>query len=100
MPKAACTLRAGVCASMNAEIREEQIRMIKVRVLADLTAYRLRHAKLNREEGVALIVRAREDILILCPDKGEVFDLVLRPRFLRILDEGALTRWGAADLLN
>lgn len=74
---------------MTAEIREEQIRMVKVRVLADLAAYRLRHLQLTREAGLALIVETREAILALCPGKGEVFDLVLRPRFLRILDERA-----------
>jgi len=85
---------------MNAEIRDEQICMIKVRVLADVTAYRLRHADLNRGEGLALVRQAREEILELCPGKGEVFDLVLRPRFLRILDERALAEWGLADAIN
>ena len=86
---------------MNTEIREEQIRMIKVRILADLTAYRLRHARVNREEGLALIVQARVDILELCPGKAEVFDLVLRPRFMRILDEHSPARGeAAAGLLN
>jgi len=85
---------------MNAEIREEQIRMIKVRVLADLTAHRLRNAKVKREEGLALIGQAREEILTLCPGKGDVFDLVLRPRFLRIFNERALAEWGLADATN
>ena len=85
---------------MNAEVRDEQIRMIKVRVLADLTAYRLRYASLNREDGLALIVETRQDILALCPGKGDVFDLVLRPRFMRILDERAVAAWGLAAAIN
>ena len=80
-------LRGDVCTSMSGEVREEQIRMIKVRVLADLTEYRLCHERLSREDGLALIVEAREGILTLCPGKGDVFDLILRPRFMRILDE-------------
>ena len=35
-------------------------------------------------EGVAL---AREQVLKLFPGKSDVFDLVLAPRFARILDE-------------
>ena len=85
---------------MNDEIRNEQICMIKVRLLADLTAHRLRHADLRREEGLALIGQTRADIVALCPGKGDVFDLVLRPRFLRILDERALAAWGLADAVN
>lgn len=101
MPRDACALTGGVCTSMNAEVRDEQIRMIKVRVLADLTAYRLRHARLNREDGLALIVETRQDILALCPGKGDVFDLVLRPRFMRILDECVPARKTiAAELFN
>ncbi len=82
------------------EILEEQVRMIRLRLRADLTANRLGHAPLTREEGLSLIERTREEILELCPDKGQVFDLVLRPRFLRILNERALTDWGVADSLN
>jgi len=74
---------------MTAEIREEQICMIKVRVLADLTAYRLRHDTFTREAGLAMIVETRAAIVALCPGQGDVFDLVLCPRFLRILDEQA-----------
>src|SRR6185295_9267623 len=63
MPKAACMWKGGGCASMTAEIREEQIRMIKVRVLADLMAYRLRHDTFTREAGLAMIVETRAAIV-------------------------------------
>jgi hypothetical protein len=82
------------------EIIEEQVRMIRVRLLADLMAYRLGHTPLSREEALALIERTREEILKLCPGKEEVFELVLRPRFLRILNERALAEWGVAALEN
>ena len=74
--------------------------MTKLRVLVDLTTYRLRYASLGRHEALALIERTREHILALFPDKGAVFDLVLRPRFLRILNERALAEWGIADAMN
>jgi hypothetical protein len=74
------------------DIREEHIRMLRLRLRADLTAYRLRLQPMSREQLLQLIERTREEILELFPGKGDVFDLVLRPRFLRIVDE----RFGAA----
>jgi len=65
-----------------------------------LTAYRLGHTPLTRKEANALIERTRAEILELFPGKGEVFDLVLRPRFLRILNERALAEWGGMDSVN
>ncbi|WP_447972740.1 hypothetical protein [Nitrospira sp. Kam-Ns4a] len=86
--------------AISQEIREEQIRMLRLRLRVDLTTYRLAHTPLSRQEALALIERTRDEILELFPDKGEVFDLVLRPRFLRILDERALQEWGLADATN
>jgi hypothetical protein len=82
------------------EIREEQIRMIRLRMLADLTAYRLRHGDLRRQDALALIEKSRKAVLELCPGKGTVFDLILRPRFMRIVNERALAEWGAGDSMN
>ena len=67
--------------------REEQIRMLRLRLRADLTAYRLAQSCLTRDQALELIERTREEILELFPGKEAVFDLVLRPRFLRILSE-------------
>jgi len=85
---------------LNEQVREEQIRMFRLRLRADLTAYRLGHTPLTREEAFALIERTRAEILELFPEKGEVFDLVLRPRFLRVLNERALAEWGETDSVN
>jgi hypothetical protein len=82
------------------EIMEEQIRMTRLRRVADVTAYWLGRASLSREEALSVIEHARGEVLKLCPGKEAVFDLVLRPRFLRILDERALAEWGMADSLN
>ncbi len=82
------------------DVREEQIRMIRLRVLVDLTAYRLGHNAFSRGEALTLIERTRDEVLALFPDKGEVFELVLRPRFIRTLDERARTEWGVADAVN
>ncbi len=82
------------------EIREEQIRMLRLRLRVDLTCYRLRVAQLSREEATALIERTKQEILDLFPGKEQVFELVLRPRFERILQERAWAEWGVADSLN
>ncbi|MGH7251321.1 MAG: hypothetical protein ACREIK_05645 [Nitrospiraceae bacterium] len=86
--------------SLNEQVREEQIQMVRLRLRADLTAYRLGHTPITRGEAIALIERTRAEILELFPDKGAVFDLVLRPRFLRILNERALAEWGGTDSVN
>ena len=82
------------------EIREEQVRMTRLRVRVDLTTYRLRYGALSLQAAYELIERTREEILELFPDKGEVFDLVLRPRFLRIVNERALSEWDLLDSMN
>ena len=61
--------------------------MLRLRLRADLTAYRLANTKMTREQGLRLIERTKDEILELFPGKGDVFDLVLRPRFLRILNK-------------
>ncbi len=47
----------------------------------------LRQGRLTRAEGDAVVAVAREQALALFPGKGDVFDLVLAPRFRRVLDE-------------
>ena len=82
------------------EIREEQVRMTKLRLLVDLTARLLGNRSLRRKDALKLIENVRGAALVLFPDKGDVFDLVLRPRFLRILNERALAEWDMNDSLN
>ena len=82
------------------EIRDEQIRMTRLRVLVDVTVQLLAQAPLSRKDTLQVIEHVRDRVLELCPGKGEVFDLVLRPRFLRILNERAIKEWGMTDSLN
>lgn len=79
---------------------DEQLRMNRLRRAVDMTAYWLEHGVFTHEEALSIIEHARGEILKLCPGKEEVFELILRPRFLRILDERALVEWGSADSLN
>ncbi len=75
-----------------AALAEEQRRLDRLRRLADVTCAVLRQARISRGEGEALIDQTRREALALFPGKDDVFDLVLAPRFRRILDE----RWPPA----
>ncbi len=68
---------------------EEQGRLRRLRVLVDFTAHVLAQARLTRAEGEALVAATRRRVLELFPDKGETFDLILAPRFSRLIDECA-----------
>ena len=70
-------------------IAEEQRRLDLLRRVVDVTCTLLRQPRLSHDEAVEMIAVARRQALNLFPDKESVFDLVLAPRFQRILDE----RW-------
>jgi len=72
-------------------IQEEKKKIRRLRVLVDLTTNVLyQDAALTREEAQQLVWGAEKAILKMFPDKQQTFDIVLRPRFERILRE----RWG------
>ena len=54
-----------------------------------MTCSLLRQPRVTHEEAVEMVAVARRQALEMFPDKAPVFDLVLAPRFQRILDE----RW-------
>jgi hypothetical protein len=82
------------------EIDDEQARMALLRRCVDVTAYRLRWTSLTREESFRLIQQTRDEVLELFPGKGDVFDLVIQPRFLRFMNERFMADWGALDAMN
>jgi len=86
--------------NMHQDIIDEQLRMNRLRRVVDVTTYWLTQGSFSREEALSIIEHARGEILKLCPGKDDVFELVIRPRFLRILNERALSKWGRADSLN
>ncbi len=53
----------------------------------DVACALLRQARVRREEAEAVVAVTRRRALELFPGKQDVFDLVLAPRFARILDE-------------
>jgi hypothetical protein len=70
-----------------AAVAEEQARADRLRRTVDVACAVLRQGRLPRAEAEALIADTRREALALFPGKEDVFDLVLAPRFRRILDE-------------
>jgi len=79
----------------NEDLAEEESTMVRLRYWVDVTVSRLRRRVMSREEGMLLIGQVRSQVLQMCPDKGDVFDLVLSPRFQRVLDERERSGWSA-----
>jgi hypothetical protein len=71
----------------DAALRDEQRRMRKLRLLVDLTAALLRDRPVSRHEAESVVEHLRIQVLRLFPGKGDVFDLIYRPRFRRLIDE-------------
>ena len=66
---------------------EEQRRADRLRRTVDVACAVLRQGRLTRAEAEAVVAVTREQALALFPGKDDVFDLVLAPRFARVLDE-------------
>ena len=72
-----------------ADVAEEQRRADRLRRVVDVACALLRQGRFSRDEAEVVVAQARALALELFPGKGEVFDLVLAPRFRRIIEE----RW-------
>jgi hypothetical protein len=68
-------------------LAEEARRARQLRMIVDLTSSLLMQARLSREEAENLVAAARCRALELFPDKGDTYDLILAPRFARLIDE-------------
>lgn len=68
-------------------IDEENRRLHRLRLMVDVTASILMQGRLTQEEAEALVAATRERALALFPDKGETYDLILAPRFSRLIRE-------------
>ncbi|MFH1177384.1 MAG: hypothetical protein V1750_08250 [Acidobacteriota bacterium] len=69
-------------------LQEEQRRLRQLRLLVDVTAQVLAQDEgLTLCEAVRLVESARAASLRLFPERGDTFDIVIRPRLERILLE-------------
>ena len=72
-------------------IQEEKKNIRRLRVLVDLTTSVLyQDSSLTLEEARQMVRGTEQSILEMFPDKQQTFDIVLLPRFERVLRE----RWG------
>jgi hypothetical protein len=73
---------------------EERRRLRLLRTVVDLTTNVLAQGRMSRPEAEALVAAARRRALELFPDKAGTYDLILAPRFARLLEEFALPPTG------
>ena len=71
---------------------DERRRLRQLKMVVDLTANVLAQGRMPRPEAEALVAAARKRVLELFPDKAETYELILAPRFARLLDEFAEPR--------
>jgi hypothetical protein len=72
-----------------AQIEEETRRLRELRMVVDLTCNVLMQGGLPRGEAEELVAAARRRALELFPDKEATYELILAPRFARLLREFA-----------
>jgi hypothetical protein len=68
---------------------EEGRRARQLRTIVDLTSSVISQGGLSRAEAEALVAATRRRALELFPGKEDTFDLVLAPRFARLIREFA-----------
>lgn len=76
-----------------AALREENLRMRRLRHLISLTTAELAQGDHGLSEAEAIIERTRCAVLTLFPGRESTFELIYRPRFVRILQE----RYGSSS---
>jgi hypothetical protein len=68
-------------------VAEEAQRLRRLRTVVDLTCAVLAQGRLTRSEAEALVAAARRQALALFPDKESTYELILAPRFARLMNE-------------
>lgn len=68
---------------------DERRRLRLLRMVVDLTTNVLAQGRLTRPEAESLVAATRRRALELFPDKAATYDLILAPRFARLMDEFA-----------
>lgn len=71
----------------NAEIDEESRRVRRLRIVVNLSLSLIAQGDLSYEEAQEVAAAARRLAETLFPGKGEVYDLLYRPKFRRLINE-------------
>ena len=69
------------------DVAEENRRGRQLRMIVDLTSSVIAQGAISREEAEALVAATRRRALELFPGKEDTFDLILAPRFARLIRE-------------
>jgi len=75
-----------------AALADEKRRLRQLRMVVDLTCNVLMQGRLPRDEAEDLVAAARRRALELFPDKEGTYELILAPRFARLVREFALPK--------
>ncbi len=70
-------------------LADEESKMLRLRLIVDGAAHLLMHGHFASEEVPEIIQQTRAKVLELFPDKGDLFDLIFLPRFMRLFRD-----WG------
>jgi hypothetical protein len=76
-------------AAHRAAVEEEVLRLRLLRMVVDLTCHVLMQGRLSPDEAEDLVSAARRRALDLFPDKEATYELILAPRFARLVREFA-----------
>lgn len=71
----------------NAEIDEESRRVRRLRIVVNLSLSLIAQGNLPYSEAQELATATRRLAEMLFPGKGEVYDLLYRPKFRRLISE-------------
>ena len=69
------------------EIAEESRRIRRLRFLVDFWLQFLMQTDLSRDEARRVVEHVKAQACILFPGKEGTFELIYRPRFMRVIDE-------------
>ena len=69
------------------DLAEEHRRARQLRMIVDLTSNVIMQGGIDRREAEALVAATRRRALELFPGKEDTFDLILAPRFARLIGE-------------
>lgn len=70
------------------DLKEENKRIRMMRIVVDLNLQTIAtDPKITLEEALNQVEEVKKFVLSLFPDKEETFELILRPRFMRVIKE-------------
>lgn len=70
------------------DLKEENKRIRMMKIVVDLNLQAIAtDPRITLEEALTQIEKVKEFVLSLFPDKEQTFELILRPRFMRIINE-------------